>query len=114
MKRYIALGLWVVVAGLFLSVASQWIRFNSSDKQLTQYTQSLVQRATLERRPALDVRTLLVAKANELEVPSNIGVISVSGQGETLRTIISYEKEIRMPLLNRVVYRLEFNHTFNN
>ena len=113
-KRYVALCLWLLVAGMFFSVARQWIAFSSSDKQFTEYVQGVLQRALLDRRPAKDVRMLVLTKAAQLSIPVQQERISITGDGTTLRTVIAYDTEIKIPLVDRVLYRMEFSNNLSN
>ena len=110
LKSYTALGLWLVLAFVFLSLGKQWIEFTSADKQLTEYVDSLESQAALQHRPAKEIRTLVLMKAEQLSIPAQDDQITVTGQGETLRTTIAYDAEIRIPVVDRVLYRMEFNH----
>jgi hypothetical protein len=109
-QKYVMLGFWVLLAGTFISLAAQWISFTSSDRQLTEYADSLVRRAAIERLPARDVRALVQQKAAELSIPVQEQGVSVTGLGETLTTSIAYGEEIKVPIMNRVVYRMSFTH----
>jgi hypothetical protein len=112
-KRYVALFSWLLVAGMFVSLATQWIASTSSDKQLTEYVKSVIHRAALERRSPGVVRTLVLAKAEELSLPLQQDQVSVTGEGERLRTKIAYDTEIKIPVVDRVFYRIEFRHDFS-
>jgi hypothetical protein len=109
-KSYIALGLWLVLAFVFLSLGKQWIAFTSADKQLTDYVDTLERQAAIQHRPADDIRTLVLMKVQQLSIPAQEDQIRVTGQGESLRTIIAYDAELRIPVVDRVLYRMEFNH----
>ena len=113
-SRYIALCLWLVAAGLFFSLARQWIVFTSSDKQLTEYAESILLRAALDRRSVTDLHSLLLLKAEQLSIPVQRDQIKVTRQGEIVRTVIGYDAEIKVPLVRRVMYRLEFRHDLTN
>jgi hypothetical protein len=112
LKSYTTLGLWLVLAFVFLSLGKQWIVFTSADKQLTEYVDNLERQAALQHRPAKEIRTLVMLKAEQLSIHAQDDQITVTGQGETLRTIIAYDAEIRLPVVDRVLYRMEFNHNF--
>jgi hypothetical protein len=109
-KSYIALSLWLILAFVFLSLGRQWILFTSTDKQLTDYVATLERQAALHQRTASDIRALVLLKVQQLSIPVQEDRISVSGQGESLRTIIAYNEDIRIPVVDRVLYRIEFNH----
>jgi len=109
-KKYIALFLWLMTAALFFSLAAQWIDFSSSDKKLTEYAQSILQRASLDRRPPIEVRNLVLSKATQLSIPLEQARLVISGQGDSLETNIAYHAEIKIPVLDQVLYRMEFQH----
>jgi hypothetical protein len=113
-KRYVALGLWILLAAIFFSLAKQWIVYTSSDRQLTEYVESVLRKAAVDRRPTKDIRTLVMVKAEELSIQLQPDRISVTREGETVGTVIAYDAEIRVPIVNRVLYRLEFNHNLRN
>jgi len=114
LKSYIALGLWLVLAFIFLSLGKQWILFTSADKQLSDYLDTLQRQGALHQRAASDIRRLIVLKVQELSIPAQEDQISVTGQGESLRTIIAYNEEIRVPVVDRVLYRMEFSHNLGS
>jgi uncharacterized protein YajQ (UPF0234 family) len=72
----------------------------------------MVQRAAIERRQARDVRTLVMSKAKQLSIPIEDEQLRITGQGDTLRTIIAWDAELKIPLVDHVLYRMEFNHNF--
>jgi hypothetical protein len=109
-KKYVALFLWLFAAAMFLSLAVQWIEFSSSDKQFTEYVQSALQRAALDRRPPTEVRNQVLVKAAQLSIPLEHGRLKVSGQGGSIETSFAYDAEIKIPVLDHVVYRMEFSH----
>jgi hypothetical protein len=110
LKSYVTLGLWLIPAFVFLSLGKQWVVFTSADKQLTEYADNLERQGAIQHRPAKDIRMLVMMKAEQLSIPVQDDQITVTGQGETLRTIIAYDAEIRIPVVDRVLYRMEFNH----
>jgi len=109
-KGYIALTLWILLFCVFFSLAWQWVSFSSSDKELTEYVESLLRRASFDHRPNHDIRTLVVTKAEQLSLPVQKEEVNVTGEGESLRTRFAYGTEIKIPLLNRALYRMEFSH----
>jgi len=109
-KRYVSLSVWLLVAGVFVSLAWQWIAVNSSDKELTEYVEGLLRRSAIDRRPVKDIRTLVLQKAEQLSISVQDEEINVTGQGESLQTTIGYNADIKIPVLNRALYRMQFNH----
>src|SRR5947209_15930891 len=98
-KPYTALGLWLMLAGTFFSLGKQWVAFTSADRQLTEYTDTLVRQAAAQRRPDKDIRTLVMMKVEQLSIPAQNDQVSVTRQGDTLRTVIAYDAEIKIPVV---------------
>jgi hypothetical protein len=109
-RGYVALSLWLFVACIFFSLAWQWISFSNSDKELTEYVESLLRRASIDHRPSKDIRALVALKAEQLSLPIQVEEITVKGQGDSLQTTFAYGTEIKIPVLNRALYRMEFSH----
>ena len=112
-RRYVTLCLWLVVVLMFFSLAKQWIVLTSSDKEFTEYVESVLRRAAIDHRPAKEIRALLLVKAEQLSIPVSEGRIDVTGQGQTLGTVIAYDREIKVPMLGGPLYRMEFRHNLS-
>jgi len=112
-RRYVTLCLWLVVVLMFFSLAKQWIVLTSSDKEFTEYVESVLRRAAIDHRPAKEIRTLLLVKAEQLSIPVSEERIGVTGQGQTLGTVIAYDREIKVPMLGGPLYRMEFRHNLS-
>ena len=113
-RRYITLCLWLVVVLMFFSLAKQWIVLTSSDKEFTEYVESVLRRAAIDHRPAKEIRTLLLVKAEQLSIPVSEERIDVTGHGQMLGTVIAYDREIKIPMLGGPLYRMEFRHNLSN
>jgi hypothetical protein len=113
-KRYMTLSLWILVAATFFSLAKQWIAYTSADRQLTEYIESVLRRAAIDRRPTNDIRALVMVKAEELSIPLQPERLRVTRQGETVGTVLAYDAEIRVPVVNRTLYRMQFNHSLSD
>ena len=109
-RRYIVLCLWLLVILTFFSLATQWIVLSSSDKQFTEYVESILRRSVTDHRSAKEIRTLLLVKAEQLSIPVLDDRIDITGNGPTLTTAIAYDREIKVPLLGGPLYRMEFRH----
>ena len=109
-ERYCAFGLWLFVFLIYFSLARQWITSHSYDERFTEYSQHVSELAATQHRPAEDVRLLLLVKAEELSIPLHYDGINISGEGDAFRTVIHYDTELKIPVLNRVGYRVEFKH----
>ena len=110
-RRYIALCLWLVVILTFFSLAKQWIVLTSSDKEFTEFVESVLRRAAIDHRSAKEIRTLLLVKAEQLSIPVEGEHIDITGQGQTLGTVIAYDRELEIPLLGGRLYGIEFRHS---
>ena len=113
-RRYITLCLWLVVVLMFFSLAKQWIVLTSSDKEFTEYVESVLRRAAIDHRPAKEIRTLLLVKAEQLSIPVSEERIDITGHGQMLGTVIAYDREIKIPMLGGPLYRMEFRHNLSN
>jgi hypothetical protein len=113
-RKYLALGLWLVVFGLFSSLSWQWITYSSADKQLTEYAQGLVRRSTYDRKGTREIRLLIQSKAEQLWIPLQSDQVVISGQGENLQVDIIYEAAIKTPVINHELYRMEFIHNLSS
>jgi len=65
-------------------------------------------------RPAKEIRTLLLVKAEQLSIPVSEERIDITGHGQMLGTVIAYDREIKIPMLGGPLYRWEFRHTLSN
>jgi len=95
----------------FFSLAKQWIVLTSSDKEFTEYVESVLRRAAIDHRSAKEIRTLLLVKAEQLSIPVEGEQIDITGQGQTLGTVIAYDRELEIPLFGGRLYRMEFRHS---
>ena len=112
-RRHVTLCLWLVVVLMFFSLAKQWIVLTSSDKEFTEYVETVLRRAAIDHRPAKEIRALLLVKAEQLSIPVSEERIDVRGQGQTLGTVIAYDREIKVPMLGGPLYRMEFRHNLS-
>lgn len=109
--RYMRFLLWFTLAAAYVSLASRWITLEIHDRAFAQYLDHVVQLAANEDRPAREVRTLLLVKAVDLSLPVNEDAIRVSGGGSgDLRAVVRYEADLRLPILEHLVYRIGFEH----
>lgn len=109
-ERYISTSIWLFVAGVFFSLAGQWIIFSSDDRAFSEYTAGLLQRAAVDHRNNQEIRTLLLVKAEELSIPLRSDQIAIKRDRESIRTVIDYDTDIKIPIVNRVLYRMAFSH----
>lgn len=112
-REYFIVGGWLLVVLLFGSIMRQWVSISSSDRQFTEYAEGLLQQAVIDHRTTRDIRTLLLLKAEELSIPLLPERISISVDTGRMRTIMSYDTQIRIPFIDRVLYRMQFHHNIN-
>jgi hypothetical protein len=108
-KRLVLL-LWILVAIFYFYLSYNYIIVTMNDRQFDDYLQHVVQIAGIERRPAKDIRDLLLVKAEELALPLHREQIVVTGVGDTLGVTVNYDVDIEIPLLQRQVYTKAFEH----
>jgi hypothetical protein len=108
-KRSVLL-LWLLVAFFYFYLSYDYIRATMNDKQFTDYLQYVVQIAGAERRPAKEIRALLLVKAEELSIPLKGEQITVMGAGDSLNVVVNYDVDIDVPLIQRQIYRKTFEH----
>jgi len=108
-KRLVLL-LWLLVAFFYFYLSYNYIIVTMNDRQFNEYLEHVVQLAGIERRPAKDIRDLLLVKAEELSLPVHREQIVVTGVGDTLGVTVNYYVDIEIPLLQREFYTKSFEH----
>jgi hypothetical protein len=109
--KRIALVLWVLLAFFYFYLSYDYFRVTSNDRSFEDYMHYVVQIAGQDRRPAKEIRALLLVKAEELGLPLNGDDINILGGGESLSVVVSYNMDIDFPLLQRQIYTKHFDHT---
>lgn len=112
-QRYILAGL-VFVAVVYVALARQWISLSLRDESFSDYTTRMVQVAAADYRQPRELRVLLLVKAEQLELPLTNEAIEIAGIGRSLRVGVHYEDAIIIPVLNRPLYRMKFQHNFDS
>ena len=87
-----------------------YIRVQLNDSQLNTYLDFVAQMAGNENRPAKEVRTLILIKAEELGLPIKGNQILVTGERQNLKVFVSYDVDVRVPVFKRVLYHKVFEH----
>lgn len=108
-KRFVLL-LWVLVAFFYFYLSYDYVRVTTNDRTFEDYIHYIVQIAVIDHRPAKEIRTLLLVKAEELGLPIQGEEISVLGGGESLNVSVNYNVDIDLPLIQREVYTKHFEH----
>lgn len=112
--RYVVLILWIVISGIYISLAGQWIYLTLHDKEFADYTEHLLRVATMDPRSPGDLRNLMMTRARSLSLPLDENGIVISETGSRLRAIVRYEADVRIPIISRPVYRLSFEHDLSS
>jgi hypothetical protein len=108
-KRIVLL-LWVLVAIFYFYLSYDYIRVTMNDRQFEDYLQYVVQIAGTERRPAREVRALILVKAEALSLPVKGDQITIMGGADSLNVSVNYDVDIDIPLIQRQVYEKHFEH----
>jgi len=109
-KKRVALLLWLLVAFFYFYLSYDYVRVTMNDRQFADYLRHIVQIAGNEQKPAKEVRTLLLVKAEELSLPIHEEQITILGSGDNLKVTVSYEVDIEFPLLETEVYAKKIEH----
>ena len=112
-KKRVALLLWLLVAFFYFYLSYDYVRVTMNDRQFADYLRHIVQIAGNEHKPAKEVRTLLLVKAEELSLPVHEEQITILGSGDNLKVTVSYEVDIEFPLLETEIYTKKFEHAAN-
>ena len=75
-----------------------------------QYLRVAVQLVGAQGRTSRELRQLVMAKAQELEIPVDPERVEISGERQTLRLIVGYEVDIAIPLISEAGYQKAFEH----
>ena len=108
--RLVVLALWILLAYFYSSLAYEYIVASNKDKKLDEYIQYLVVLAGDDHRPTKEVRSLVVSKAEELQLPVRGDQVTVLGGGQTLKISVSFVVDINMPVLRRSIYKKVFQN----
>jgi len=101
---------WVTLGIAYLFVMSGWVIVTMNDKALGDYLSYVVDYAGAEHRPAKEIRSLILVKAENLTIPLDGEQIQITGEGKTLRAVVQYQADVRVPLVNWKLYRKTFSH----
>jgi len=109
-KRLVLL-VWVMVAFFYFYISYDYIRIEMHNDQFGDYLRTVVQLAGSERRSPREIRSLLLAKADELRIPLTGQEIKIGGAGSPdLRVALEYNVEVDVPILPRGFYAKHFEH----
>jgi len=109
-RKRIVLLLWILVAIFYFYISYDYVRITMSDRQFSDYLQHVVQIAGTERRPAQEIRALILVKAEQLGLPVRGDQIYISGGGDSLNVAVNYDADIEIPILQRQIIPKHFEH----
>jgi hypothetical protein len=104
---------WIMIAFYYFYVASDYIRTEMKDDRMAAYIHYVVQLAATEARTPKEVRSLLLAKAEELEIPLKPEQIKVQGSGPTLKVSLEYDVNIDVPIFQYGFYSKHYEHSIS-
>src|SRR5262245_3211599 len=108
--RRLLLFVWILVGFFYFYLSYDYIRVSIRDGKLSEYLDHVVELAGNENRPAKEVRTLILVKAEELRLPLRGDQIEIRGGGQSLNVNVNYQAEIEVPFVERVIYTKDFHH----
>ena len=109
-KRLVLL-FWVVVAFYYFGITYDYISKELRNDRLAAYIHTVVQLAGHETRTPKEIRSLLMAKADELSSPLEPEEIKIAGSGQSLKISVGYDVTIRTPILAIGLYTKHYDHT---
>lgn len=109
-KRLVLL-VWVMLAFFYFYISFDYIRIEMNDDKLNDYVRSVVQLAANENRTPREIRSLLVAKAEELRIPLTGQQIKIGGSGQELKVALQYDIDVDIPIFHPGFYSKHFEHS---
>ena len=109
LKRLVLL-LWLLVTFFYFYLSWDYIHTTMNDRAFRDYLEYVVHIAGTERRPAKEIRELILVKADELTLPVQADQIAIKGLGQSLDVTVKYRVDIEVPLFERTVFTKEFDH----
>ena len=109
-SKRLFLAAWVLAGFIYFIVAGAWVKLSTSDKAFNQYLVYVIDIAAVQRRPAKEVRSMLMAKAESMNIPLEEDEIRITHDGAALRATVEYQADLHIPIIDRSVYRVKFTH----
>jgi len=109
-RKRLVLLVWLLVTLFYFYLSYDYIRVTMNARAFEDYVQYVARIAGTERRPANEIRQLILVKAGELSLPVRGDQILVKGLGGSLNVSVDYAVDIEVPLFERVVYSKQFHH----
>jgi hypothetical protein len=109
-KRLVLL-FWVVVAFYYFCISYDYISKELRNDRLAAYIHHVVQLSGNETRTPREIRSLLMAKADELSIPLEPEEIKIVGSGPSLKVSLGYDVTIQTPIVAVGLYTKHYDHT---
>jgi hypothetical protein len=109
-KRLLLL-FWMMIAFYYFYVSYDYIQTEMNDERMANYAHYVVQLAGNETRTPREVRSLLIVKADELQIPLKPEQINVQGSGQNLQVSLQYDINIDVPIFQYGFYSKHYEHT---
>jgi hypothetical protein len=103
--------LWLLVASFYSYLASDYIRAVMRDGEFGDYIEFAVQLVGSQERSGDELLQLVNAKARELSIPLDELVVELHDDEHSIGVIVDYSVEINIPLISKIAYRRDFQHT---
>jgi len=102
--------LWIILAMVYCSLAYDYIRAGNADKKLDDYLQYVVVICGDDHRPNKEVRSLVLIRARDLHIELHPDQVSIMGEGQNLKILVTYDVAINLPVIQKTVYQKVFDH----
>jgi hypothetical protein len=102
--------LWIVLALIYSSFAYDYIRAGNADRKLDDYLKYVVVICGDDHRPNKEVRSLVLIRARDLNIDLHPDQISIMGEGQNLKIMVTYDVAIDLPVLRKTIYQKVFDH----
>jgi len=112
-KRRLVVLVWVLVAFYYFYVSWDYVRTEMNDDSMAAYAHYVVQLAGNETRTPREVRSLLLVKADELQIPLKPEQIRVQGAGQSLKVSLQYDVNIDIPIFQHGFLSKHYEHNIS-
>jgi len=108
--RISVFALWIILTLVYSSLAYSYIRAGNADRKLGDYLQYVVVICGDDHRPNKEVRSLVLIRARDLNIDLHPDQVSIMGEGQNLKIMVTYEVPINLPVVRKTIYHKVFDH----
>jgi len=108
--RYLVLFLWLNLGFFYTGLAYNYITVSDRDMKLNEYLNYVVEVCGDDHRPAKEIRSLVLNRADQLKLKLQPHEIAITGSGQNLKIAVNYVAGIDIPLSDRTLYSKVFHH----